>query len=49
MIKYLFVLILLAGCGFKPMGNCLEFQKLKFAKNMKDCVENPYIGFKKEF
>ena len=48
-MKYLVVLILLAGCGFKPMGNCLEFEKLKLAKNAKDCSENPHIGFKKEF
>ena len=48
-MKYLFMLVLLAGCGFKPMGNCLEFEKLKLAKNAKNCIEKPTFGIKKEF
>ena len=49
-MKYLFVLLLLMGCGIKPSASCDVNLNRETMKEIKDsCVENPTVGIKKEF
>lgn len=49
-MKYLFVLLLLVGCGIKPSASCDVNLNRETMKEIKDsCVENPTVGIKKEF
>jgi len=49
-MKYLIVLLLLAGCGIKPSASCSIDIKKETMKDITDnCMENPTVGIKKEF
>ena len=49
-MKYLFVLLLVVGCGIKPSATCGVDLKKETMKEITDsCVENPTVGIKKEF
>jgi len=49
-MRYLFVLVLLIGCGIKPSASCSIDMKKETMKDITDsCVENPTVGIKKEF
>ena len=49
-MKYLFVLILMVGCGIKPSANCSIDMEKETMKDITDsCVQNPTVGIKKEF
>jgi len=49
-MRYLIVLLLLAGCGIKPSATCSVDLKKENMKAITDsCVKNPTVGVKKEF
>jgi hypothetical protein len=49
-MKYLIVLLLLVGCGIKPLASCNVDLNKETMKEIKDsCVENPQVEIKKEF
>jgi hypothetical protein len=49
-MKYLFLLLLLVGCGIKPSASCDVDLAKETMKEIKDsCVENPQLEIKKEF
>lgn len=49
-MRYLIVLLLLAGCGIKPNARCGVDLNKETMKEIKDsCIENPTVGIKKEF
>ena len=49
-MKFLFVLLLLVGCGIKPNASCgVDLNKETMKEITNSCVENPTVGIKKEF
>tara|TARA_E500000178_G_scaffold275720_1_gene274576 strand:+ start:231 stop:380 length:150 start_codon:yes stop_codon:yes gene_type:complete len=49
-MKYLLVLLLVAGCGIKPSASCGVDLNSETMKEIKDsCVENPQLEIKREF
>jgi len=49
-MKYLIVLLLLAGCGIKPSATCgVDLNKNTMKEITDSCVENPTLGIKKDF
>jgi len=49
-MRYLIVLLLLVGCGIKPLTSCSVNLEKETMKEITDsCVENPTVGVKKEF
>jgi len=49
-MRYLFVLLLLVGCGIKPSATCSVNLEKETMKEITDsCVKNPTVGVTKEF
>ena len=49
-MRYLFVLLLLVGCGIKPSATCNVDLEKETMKDMTDsCVKNTTVGVTKEF
>lgn len=49
-MRYLIVLLLLVGCGIKPLATCGVDLKKETVEDITDsCIENPTVGIKKEF
>ena len=49
-MKFLFVLLLLVGCGIKPSATCSVDLEKETMKDIKDsCMENTTVGIKKQF
>ena len=49
-MRYLIVLLLLVGCGIKPLAKCgIDLNKETVKEITSSCVESPTVGVKKEF
>jgi hypothetical protein len=49
-MRYLILLLLLAGCGIKPSATCgVDLNKDTMKEITDSCVENPTLGIKKDF
>jgi hypothetical protein len=49
-MKYAMILLLLVGCGIKPLATCGVDLKKETIKEITDsCTDNPQVGVKKEF